>query len=84
MGKSEDDLTRERLEIEEVKGNGSLKQNNGECGKQNQCGSDTTGNGGFWRMREKIRKTRAVRRVKEEEKRGLILDVLSTHTSLSL
>ena len=35
-------------------------------------------------MREKIRKTRAVRRVKEEEKRGLILDVLSTHTSLSL
>ena len=26
MGKSEDDLTRERLEIEEVKGNGSLKQ----------------------------------------------------------
>ena len=33
MGKSKDDLTRERLEIEEVKGNGSLKQNNGASGK---------------------------------------------------
>ena len=36
-------------------------------------------NGGFWRMREKTRKTRAMRRVKEAEKGGLLLDVLSTH-----
>ena len=52
MGKSKDDLTRERLEIEEVKGNGSLKQNNGASGKQNQSGSDTTGK---WRVLENER-----------------------------
>ena len=46
MGKVKDDLTRGRLEIEEVKGNEGLKQNGGENGKQNHCGLDTTGNGG--------------------------------------
>lgn len=33
MGKVKGDLTRGRLEIEEVKGNEGLKQNGGENGK---------------------------------------------------